>query len=61
MGEDLLQHRIYFLAFIDSLDMIFSQYRENCQVLFDYPKMGGDDVLEYYAKKGYKKPFACKH
>ena len=25
--EDPLQRRIYFLTFIDSLDMIFSQYR----------------------------------
>ena len=28
MDEDPLQRRIYFLTFIDSLDMIFSQYRE---------------------------------
>ena len=27
LDEDLLQRRIYFLTFIDSLDMIFSQYR----------------------------------
>ena len=27
MDEDPLQCRIYFLTFIDSLDMIFSQYR----------------------------------
>ena len=31
--------------------MIFSQYRETCQVLLDYPKIGGDDVIEYYEKK----------
>ena len=37
MDEDPLQHRIYFLTFIDSLDMIFSQYRETCEVLQDYP------------------------
>ena len=30
--------------------MIFSQYRETCQVLLDYPKIGGDNV-EDYAKK----------
>ena len=49
--EDPLQRRIYFLTFIDSLDMIFSQYRETCQVLLDYTKIGGDDVIEDYAKK----------
>ena len=50
MDEDPLQRRIYFLTFIDSLDMIFSQYRETCEVLLDYPKIGGDDVIEDYAK-----------
>ena len=47
MDEDPLQCRIYFLTFIDSLDMIFSQYRETCEVLLDYPKIGGDDVKDY--------------
>ena len=51
MDEDPLQRQIYFLTFIDSLDMIFSQYRGTCQVLLDYPKIGGDDAIEYYAKK----------
>ena len=31
--------------------MIFSQYRETFEVLLDYPKMGGYDVIEDYAKK----------
>ena len=51
MDEDPLQRRIYFLTFIDSLDMIFSQYTETCEVLLDYPKIGGDGVIEDYAKK----------
>ena len=51
MDEDPLQRQIYFLTFIDSLDMIFSQCIETCQVLLDYPKIGGDDVIEDYAKK----------
>ena len=51
MDEDPLQPRIYFLTFIDSLDMIFSQYREACEVLLDYPKIGGDGVIEDYAKQ----------
>ena len=41
MDDYPLQRRIYFLTFIDSLDIIFSQYRETCQVLLDYPKIGG--------------------
>ena len=50
MDEDPLQRRVYFLTFIDSLDMIFSQYRETCEVILDYQKIGGDDVIEDYAK-----------
>ena len=30
--------------------MIFSQYTETCEVILDYPKIGGDDI-EDYAKK----------
>ena len=51
MDEDPLHRRIYFLTFIESLDMIFSQYRETCKVLLDYQKIGGDDVIEDYTKK----------
>ena len=51
MDEDPLQCWIYFLTFIDSLDMIFSQYRETCEVLLDYPKIEGDDVIEDYTKR----------
>ena len=31
--------------------MIFSQYKKTCKVLLDYPKIGGDDIIEDYAKK----------
>ena len=51
MDEDPLQRRIYFLAFVESLEMIFSQYRETCEVLLDYPQIGGDDFIQDYAKK----------
>ena len=51
LDEDLLQRKIYFLTFIYLLDVIFSQYRETCEVLLDYPKIGGDDVTKDYAKK----------
>ena len=61
MDEDPLQRRIYFLTFIDSLEMIFSQYTEACEVLLDYPKIGWDDVIEDNSTKGYQEPFACKH
>ena len=50
MYEDTLQRRIYFLRFIESLKMIFSQYTETCEVLLDYPKIGGYDVIEDYEK-----------
>ena len=51
MDEDPLQRRIYFLTFIESLGMIFSQYTETCGVLLDYPKIGGDDIIKDCAKK----------
>ena len=35
--------------------MIFSQYRETCEVLLDYPKIGGYDIIEDYAKKAIRK------
>ena len=46
MDEDPLQRRIYFLIFVELLEIIFSQYTETCEVLLDYPKIGGDDVIE---------------
>ena len=51
MDEDPLQHRIYFLTFVELLEMIFSQYTETCEVLLDYPKIGGDGIIEDYAKR----------
>ena len=36
LDEDPLQCRIYFLTFIDSLNMVFSQYRETCAVLIQF-------------------------
>ena len=50
MDEDPLQRRIYFITLVESLDMVFSQYIENCEVIIDYPKIGRDDI-EDYAKK----------
>ena len=31
--------------------MIFSQYTETCEVLLDYPKIGGYNIIEDYTKK----------
>ena len=45
MDEYPLQRRIYFLTFVESLEIIFSQYTETCEVLLDYSKIGGDDVI----------------
>ena len=51
MDEDPFQRRIYFLTFVESLKTIFSQYKETCEVLLDYPLIGGGDIIEDYAKK----------
>ena len=61
MDENPLQHRIYFLTFVELLDMVFSQYKRTCEVLLDYPKIGGDDIIDDYAKKVYQEYFACKY
>ena len=61
MDEDLLQRRIYFLTFVEQLEMIFSQYKETCKVLLDYRKIGGDDIIEDNTKKGHQESCACKH
>ena len=50
MDEDPFQRRIYFLSFVESLEMIFSHYKEACELLLDYLKIGRDDNIEYYAK-----------
>ena len=50
IDEDPLQRRIYFLTFVEFLEMIFSQYTETCEVLLDDPKIGGDDIIEDDAK-----------
>ena len=42
--EDLLQYRIYFITFLESLEMIISQYKETCEVLLDYQKIGGENI-----------------
>ena len=44
MDEDLLQSWIYFLTFVESLEMIFSQYTKTCEVLLDDPRIGGKDI-----------------
>ena len=44
MDKDPLQRRIYFLTFVESLEMIFSQYTETCEVLLDDPKTGGEYI-----------------
>ena len=44
LDEDPLQRRIYFLTFVGSLEMIFSQYKETCEVLLEYTKIGGENI-----------------
>ena len=50
MDEDPVQHQIFVLTFVESLEMIFSQYTKTCEVLLDYPKIGGEDI-KYFAEK----------
>ena len=57
MDEDPQQRRIYFLTFIDLLDIIFYQDRETCEVLLDYPKIGGGNIIEDYVKNNIRNLF----
>ena len=41
LDEDPLQRRIYFIAFMESLEMIFSQNKKTCEGLLDYPTILG--------------------
>ena len=50
LDKDPLQRQIYFLTFKESLVMLFSLYTETCEVIIDYPTIGGDD-LKCYVKK----------
>ena len=47
MDEDPLRRQIYFLTFLESMEMVFSQYTETCEVIIDYPKIGWDDIEDY--------------
>ena len=60
MDEDPLQCRIYYLTFVESLEMIFSRYTETCEIIIDYLEKKGNDI-EYYAKKVHKESFALKY
>ena len=50
LDEDPLQRCIYFLTFVESPEMIFSQYKENCELLLDDPKIGGGGIIDFVKK-----------
>ena len=50
LDDHPLQRQIYLLTFVESLKMIFSQYKETCELLLDYPKIGGDNIKEFSKK-----------
>ena len=53
LDEYLIQRLICFLTFVESLGVIFPQYKETCEVLLYYPKIGGDNI-KYFVKKAIK-------
>ena len=50
MDENPLQRWIYFLTFVESLEMIFSKYKETCEVLLDYHKIWGETIKQFSKK-----------
>ena len=51
MDKDPLQCRIYFLTFVESLEMIFSEYTQTCEVILDYPEIGGEYFFIFFKKR----------
>ena len=47
MDKDALQRRIFFLKLVESLEMIFLQCTETCEVIIDYPKIGEGDIEDF--------------
>ena len=50
LDEYPLHRWIYFLTFVDSLEVILYQYKETCEVLLDYPKIGGENIQNFVKK-----------
>ena len=50
LDEDLLQRLIYLFSFNELLEIIFSHYEDTCEVLLEYPKIGGENT-KYFFKK----------
>ena len=50
LDEDLLQRHIYFLTFVESLYMVICLYKETCEVLLYYPKIGGEGIKYFFLK-----------
>ena len=50
LDEDPLQRRNYCLVFIESLEMILSQYKETCELLIYYPTIGREYIKHYVNK-----------
>ena len=50
LDKDPLQQRIYFLKFVESPEIMLSQYKENCEVLLDYEKIGGENIKDFVKK-----------
>ena len=48
--EDPLMRWIYFLTFVESLEMIFYQYEETCEVLLEYTKLGREILKILYKR-----------
>ena len=46
LDEDPLHHQINFLTSIESAEMMFSQFKETCELLLDYPAIIGDDIKD---------------
>ena len=49
LDEYPIHRQIYFLTFVESLERIFSQYKDTYKVLLEFRKIGGEDI-KYFVK-----------
>ena len=50
LGEDPLQRRIHFITFMESMEIMFSQYKETCEVIIDDQTIGWEDIKDCFGK-----------
>ena len=54
LHEVTVQHRVYFLSFINSLKIVLSQFSETYMLLMEYISIRGEEIPNYSKKAIWK-------